>query len=183
MYPKLLSRFFGIVLMLLIAACSSSNQTQDVQHYVGQVEGTDAFIGLVTDGSQITAYVCDGTDTTISILAWFKGSLSENAFTLVNDNNLTLTGKIDSGKASGSLSLADGSQHAFVSEIAEGSAGVFREEKAVNGDVTVTGWIVLPNQEYRGGFIISGSSAIVGGPPAIVGGPPAIKLRLAFALP
>ena len=169
----------SVLFALFLSSCSSTNQTQDILHYVGKVEGTDAFIGLVTDGTRITAYVCDGDGTDINISAWFKGELSDNSFTLQSVDPLILAGELASGKINGTLQLADGSQHAFMADVVDSPAGVFRQEESENGSTVVTGWIVLPNQEYRGGKF----SSIVGGPPAIVGGPPAIVSRMTLSLP
>ncbi|HET9909198.1 MAG TPA: hypothetical protein VFQ23_21290 [Anaerolineales bacterium] len=166
-----------IFLALTLAACSGAPQSQDAQHYVGAVDGSDAFIGLVSDGINIRAYVCDGTTDSVNISAWFQGDVSDGSFALASEGGLSLTGQITESGVDGTVGFVDSTQHSFSATSATEPAGLYRLEETVDGNTTVSGWIILPNGEYRGGLSLTN---LVGGPPAIIGGPPAIQFRLLF---
>lgn len=61
----------------LVVSCGSSvepvAEPKPKVVYVGQVDGTDARIGLVRNDAQWAAYVCGGPTTLESMTAWFEG--------------------------------------------------------------------------------------------------------------
>src|SRR5437660_1588791 len=52
--------------------------------FVGKVDGTNAFVGLVTDGEQAEAYICNG----VSFNELFIGTMAD-----ARDGRLTLVGE------------------------------------------------------------------------------------------
>lgn len=147
----------AILLSMLSAACAPATESTHaeeaghVDHFVGTVADSNAFIGLVTKDNSILAYVCDGTlQQAPTIYAWFKGDLSDNSFDLTSDNGLHLTGQIESHEVSGTVQFADGSEHAFIANVAEAPAGLYRQEETIDGNQIVSGWIVK-DSDFRGG--------------------------------
>jgi hypothetical protein len=160
------------VLLGLIAIGSASAHGEQVQPvlaqgaqltFVGSVEGTDAFIGIVTDGDRLIAYVCDGADT--GIADFYTGAAHDAAagmLTLKTDDGpdvLTLAtdaarlpGLAGSGNSlTGSFVMADGVSHAFSAELASGPGALYRtDETMADGTDAEGGWVVLNSGDVRG---------------------------------
>jgi hypothetical protein len=139
-----------IVFMAMVLDACQSHVAKTV-HYAGQVNDSKAFIAIATNGTDILAYVCDGTETDITIAEWFKGTLSGKSFSLTSKSTAQLTGQIEDGAATGTLTLADGSPFSYTAPLATGNAGLYRKEVSENGSDVIMGWIVLKDGEMRGG--------------------------------
>lgn len=102
-----------------------SNGDADVAHsataFVGKLANTQASIGLVTDGADVLAYVCDGDESADSFSQWFAGRVTDGSFALrgVDDSPdpgpyvpvyaaSSLSGRIRDGRAEGWLVLDNG---------------------------------------------------------------------------
>jgi hypothetical protein len=156
-----------VLLSVLSAGCAPTTEsappvgTQQVQQFVGTVEGSNAFIGIATQENRILAYVCDGTlEQAPTTYAWFKGEVSGNSFDLTSEDGLHLTGQLESNTANGRVQFADGSEHAFAADLARPPAGLFRLEQTVEANQIISGWIVLANREFRGGNKMSGDGSL-----------------------
>ncbi|MGN6812086.1 MAG: hypothetical protein ACTHMP_14545 [Thermomicrobiales bacterium] len=123
--------------------------------FVGKIEGTDAFIGIVSDGQHATAYVCDGT----TIVAWFNGTVTDQQIALTDSDGRQLTASLNqtasgstSLRAGGSLRTTDGAEHAFSSEQATGldRAGLYTANGVGGDSANRLGVIVLSSGEHRG---------------------------------
>jgi hypothetical protein len=146
-----------ILLTIFLSACGAQAQTPAAGHYAGQVEDSNAFIGLVINGKQLQAFFCDGTTQAVPTLwGWFLGDLNNNAFNLTNEKGDRLTGAFETNGASGTITLADGTALNFQADPVSEPAGLYRLEETIDGVDTITDWIVLANGELRGG-IKSGS--------------------------
>ena len=135
-----------ILLSLVLSACDSSSQSEvTTGSWAGKVEGTDAFIGIASNGKEVIAYVCDGQ----SISQWFKGQINSNSLELsANGATLRLDLAVDS--ASGTVTLADGGSFNFTADRASGDAGLYRLDESANGEDFVSGWVVLNDGQLRG---------------------------------
>lgn len=160
-----------ISFVLILAACGPAAEntpqagTQGLQQFVGIVEGSNAYIGIATQENRILAYVCDGTlEQAPAIYSWFRGELSGNSFDLTSEDGFHLTGQLQSNKVTGSVQFADGSEYAFAANLAEPPAGLFRLEE----NQIISGWIVLANQEFRGGKRMSGDGSLIKIEPALL---------------
>lgn len=140
-----------ILIILFLTACGT--QTQSLSgNYAGQVDGSNAFIGLVTNGESIMAFFCDGTsDVPPELWGWFRGELNDNSFDLTSENGDHLTGEFNENNASGTITLTDGTALTFQAERVDEPAGLYRNVETIDGVETVSGWIVLANDEFRGG--------------------------------
>lgn len=117
-----------VVGVVCLAGCSGDSDAgaDDAEDagFVGTVEGTDAFVGLVvaTDtaagADEALVYVCDGEE---GIREWFKSAVDDpRSFTLINDGGGTVTAELADGTWSGHVTFADGSTHGFTTVRAGG---------------------------------------------------------------
>jgi hypothetical protein len=131
--------------------------------FVGTVEGTDAFIGIVTDGDRLIAYLCDGAGA--SLADFYTGAAHDAAagmLTLKTDDGpdvLTLaTDDVSQPRLAGfgtslagSFVMADGVSHAFIAELAAGPGALYRTDETMpDGTDAEGGWVVLSNGDVRG---------------------------------
>ncbi len=141
---------------------SASAQEQLRPTFVGIVAGTDAYIGLVTNGSNLVVYVCDGLG--YNLANGFRGSVQD-----AQDGVLTLQGRdnilrleidaqslpeiIASGRGiSGSLSIGGVGNNYVLLEPARGPGGLWlQREQLEDGSTVEGGWVVLNNGSIRGG--------------------------------
>jgi hypothetical protein len=146
---------------LFLAACGGddgdaeapeANAVQDrapASAYVGRVEGSDAFVALVAEGSRLVGYVCDGRE----VSSWLEGSSFEDGRAQLENRDGQAVGEatLDPASASGEVEV-DGASHRFTAELAEDSAGLFRRTRGEPGEegFRETGWIVLDDGSVKG---------------------------------
>ncbi len=129
----------------------------------GTVEGTDAFVAVASNGTEVMAYVCDGK----SIATWFKAADGSDGVNLasgdlaITSGTLTLQTKLTTDALSGSIILADGSSHKLVGTRLSGDAGLYRSEEKIDGEDNVGGWVVLSDGQLRGA-LLGPNAAFVG---------------------
>jgi hypothetical protein len=141
-----------ILFTLFLTACGGQTQTPITGSFAGQVESSNAFIGLATNSERLIAFYCDGTtEAPPELWGWFRGEVSGNAFDLTNEGGDRLAGEFSADGASGTITLANGTALTFQAEEVNEPAGLYRQEETVDGVETITGWIVLANEELRGG--------------------------------
>ncbi|MBI3152398.1 MAG: hypothetical protein HYZ21_09710 [Chloroflexi bacterium] len=143
-----------ITLSLLISACGASKSATDgiTGVWVGDIEGTDTFIGIASNGSEVMVYVCDGN----TISQWFYGQAGEENLDLaagtlnLSDANSNVQAQLAVDGASGSVTLANGQSFNFQVPRAAGDAGLYRLEETGNDEQWVSGWVVLNDGQLRG---------------------------------
>jgi hypothetical protein len=148
----------ALIAMLLAApAAASASARAGRVGYVGTVGGTHAFVAVVTQGSHVSAYVCDSK----TIAQWFKGSLRAGKATLTSSDGYVLRVAIGSGKATGSLRVPGqgGAVDPFSSVRDAKPAGLYRGVKTVAGKRYVGGWIILPDGRQRG-EVVTGATVV-----------------------
>jgi hypothetical protein len=77
-----------------------------------------------------------------------RGSVSAGAFD-IGANGITVIGRLSGDKAGGTVTLPDGSKHAFLAgsrTYGFNMAGLYRADATFNGVAYVDGWIVNPNR-------------------------------------
>jgi hypothetical protein len=123
--------------------------------YVGRVEGTRAFVGVVVRGSDVMAYVCDGR----KLARWFGGRLRDGRAVLRSASGEELELRL-SDVARGTLRLPGREAASFVAVAAHGRAGLFRSERAGTSPGrparVLTGWVRLNDGSLRGGTVVNG---------------------------
>jgi len=114
-------------------------------------------IVLSSDGARVLAYFCDGTDShPATVSRWMRGDIVGGAVKVIA-GGVTLVAQLQGRRASGTLTLADGTSLPFTahSRWPDGAEwGVYRGEEDFNGVHYVGGWIAYP--EKRAGALRSG---------------------------
>jgi len=119
--------------------------------FVGQVEGTTAYIAVVTTPTDATVYVCDEGNLGL----WFTGQpASDGSLKSVHPSGASVELTLAAGEARGSVAI-DGVSHPFVAETAVYPAGLWEgfdiEPALAEGrDLARYGWIVLADGTQRG---------------------------------
>ncbi len=103
------------------------------QVFVGQVQASQAFIGLTVTGEDITIFVCDGTKTSVSYWHWFTGKVRNGAVDITAADSEHVTAQFSTDTVTGTVTLNDKVAHPFNAVHATGSAGVFRTEFTIDG--------------------------------------------------
>lgn len=135
-----------VLAMAALAACGGGAAPKST-HYVGKVEGTDAYIGIARNGAGVTAYVCDGQ----SVATWFKGKANgDGSIDLTSADGSKLQGTLSGDTFSGSFTPAGGAAQAYTASKASGDAGLYRLEETADGGTVVGGWVVLADGSLRG---------------------------------
>lgn len=142
---------------LLLAACGASNPTATPTptitahkvaptNYVGRVSGTEILVAIGLDGDKLTAFVSDGQ----TLGEWFKDEIAGNQLHLHSDNGMHLVAQLNPTDVRGLIVLADNTELDFRATPASGAAGLYESEETINGQKTLTGWILLPDGQQRG---------------------------------
>ena len=169
----LVSTTLSCLSLAALAACSSSTPPIGAANaasldeaaaadwgYVGEVDGTDAFIAVVVGGEEAVIYVCNGAE---EIAEWFSGSvLSDGAIDVDNDAGARVVATVGDDAIEGTVTLPDGSLHAFSTEPAVIGAGLYRVtgDEAKAAEITA-GWVVANDGEQRGSLRIRGANKTV----------------------
>ena len=133
---------------LVLGACGGASQPSTAAMsgaWVGKVEGTDAFIGIASNGEEAMVYVCDGK----TITQWFHGPAGSNGLDL-SAGSARLETQLATDSATGSITLADGRAVEFQAARAAGDAGLYRSEETVDAEKWTAGWVVLNDGQLRG---------------------------------
>jgi hypothetical protein len=119
--------------------------------WVGQVTGTDAFIGISRLGQDWLVYVCDGRDGKLTISEWFKGSQPGDSIDLKSKAGAQLAGQLSGDTVAGTFRLSSGGQaYVYSASLASGDAGLIRLEQTIDGQPWIGGWIQLTDHQLRG---------------------------------
>ncbi len=139
---------------LILAACGGqpTASTGIAAAWTGKVDGTDAYIAIASNGTELMAYVCDSQ----SVAQWFHGEAGKDKLDLVagtvdlSNETAKLIATLTQDSATGTVTLADGQTHTFTATKATGDGGLYRSEETVNNEQLVGGWVVLNDGQLRG---------------------------------
>ncbi len=161
----------SVVLALLLAACTDTSSppapaAEDSPvapatsgprgSWAGRLDGTEAFVAVVADGTQIAAYICDSGP----IAEWFFGAATGSDLTLVSSTGATLALSLAdaSAPASGVLRLSDGATHAFQATPST-TPVLFRADAESDQGRQIAGWIQI-GTETRGSLALVSATGI-----------------------
>jgi hypothetical protein len=122
---------------------------------VGRVEGSEMFIAIITDGTSVRAYLCNGTVDEGTLDLWFEGSWHGSGQATLRAAKLALTIERSGAGYTGQLHTADGKQLAFTAaEPRDDAAGLLKLERQDpdTGEIVDKHAIVLDNGDMRGTF-------------------------------
>jgi hypothetical protein len=131
--------------------------------YVGKAEGSGPYIALVTDGKEVTGYICNGTPHSKAanlVSAWLKPTSVAGGKATLENRKGERVGSVafSDGGAAGQVSLG-GQDLSFLAQPPKGDAGLYRATKGpwdTPGSIEV-GWILLADGTQRGAIAKSGS--------------------------
>jgi hypothetical protein len=143
--------------LLVLGACDDDAAEDGTgfdaaEGFVGELEGTNAFVAVVADEDSVEVYACDGD---AGIATQLTGEVDDpTEFALSNDNGEAAEVAFADGAYSGSITFADGSTHEFTTEAAEGDAGLYHATSTLPESIERAGWIVRNDGEQRGSYEI-----------------------------
>jgi hypothetical protein len=117
-----------------------------VRTFVGRVKSSEALIGIVANGDQLRAYVCDSATTA----EWFRGKAEAGGPELASAGGLRLAARIEPDAARGVVTFQAGTTLEFEAIPATGQAGLYRFEETLQAISYVSGWIVLADGTQAG---------------------------------
>lgn len=117
----------------------TSGKPQADKTFVGAVEGSQTYIGLVIQNGIAVIYLCDGG----AVSEWFGGQVTDGKLDLTSDKGTHLVATSSGDLVTGTLTLA-GAQPLGFSAIpaVEGQTGLFRHKGDKDRVTYLTGWIV-----------------------------------------
>jgi hypothetical protein len=132
----------------------TSEETEDAQpmSFVGHVRGGAATLAVVVDGSEATAYFCDGAD----LESWLGGRSFAGRLELSGDNG-SLDADVDENRTSGSVRV-EGQRFGFTLRQVDPPEGLYRFADTVDGAEVKGGWIVLPSGRQVGLLTVDGET-------------------------
>ncbi|HXV93055.1 MAG TPA: hypothetical protein VD813_07140 [Pseudonocardia sp.] len=114
---------------------------------VGRVSGTDALVGVVVQGDEVVAYVCDGP---AALGERFFGTLDGDRAVLTSAGGARLELTLSGATATGTFTPAGGEPAPFTAEPGGAGAGVYFADGIERGAAVHAGWIVLPDGTQTG---------------------------------
>jgi hypothetical protein len=151
---------------------------------VGRVDGSRAYIALVSDGRRLGGYLCDGR--TLSV--WLEPTRLDDGHAKLRSRRGGALGDVALGASSGRGTVRlGGVAHAFAVSRASGRAGLYRAVagRAETRGAVEAGWIVIADGSVRGAanrFIDPNSNPIVRPAPALAFGDGSVRAPGASAL-
>ena len=146
-----------LVLAALLVPASASAVTVPAVHYTAQLDGTDAFVGIVKRGSRFRAYVSDATAKGATLSVWFRGDLGPNGHVSGSTHGVGLEATLARGSGTGTVTLPDGRALDFRADSGFGGALIERSYRHA-GRHYLSGWVVLRDKRVRGRTSVPGTA-------------------------
>jgi hypothetical protein len=144
----------ALLALVLVAGPGSAAPAKPLRGvYVGRVAGTHAFVAVAVGHGQARAYLCDSR----RLAVWLPLGKLRGTSVNLDGSRVRLTGSVGRTSAQGTVTLADGTRHAFHALLAprDGAVGLYRGQTKVNGKTYVAGWILLRRGAQRGNVLAS----------------------------
>lgn len=121
--------------------------------FVGKVDGSDAYIALVSDSKRLLGYVCDSR----LVSGWLDVAVIRDGTAILSSRGGKVLGQasFSADAVSGELMIG-GARRSFSATPASADAGLYRAARIKRQDGTLSkgeielGWIVLPDGTQRG---------------------------------
>jgi hypothetical protein len=152
-----------VVLAVLLVPSTASAVTVPAVHYTAEINGTDAFVGIVKRGARFRAHVSDARAAGATVSVWFRGDLGPDGHVSASAYGVGLDADLTRGSGTGTVTLPDGRVFTFKADSGFGGALIERSYRHA-GRRYLSGWIVLRDKRVRGrtsvpGTAFDGSSA------------------------
>jgi hypothetical protein len=123
--------------------------------FVGKVDGSDAYIALVSDAKRVVGYVCDSKQ----VSGWLDVAAIRDGKAVLSSRSGTALGQatFSADGVSGEVTIG-GARHSFSATRSTADAGLYRAARVQRQDgrlgtgETEVGWVVLPDGTQRGGL-------------------------------
>jgi hypothetical protein len=154
----------SLAFILALAACSSDDGQGDdtPPSVVARVDGSEAFVAFVSDGSTFFAYVCDGTPAGVMHTSWFVGGIVDGAFAVMNPGGSKLDGRTGD-PVTGTYTPVGGSAQSFTAQSSVAPSGLYFGERGEGDAEQWGGWVVI-GTEQRGAVVNRKVGDIIGNP-------------------
>jgi hypothetical protein len=146
-----------LVLAALLVPATASAVTVRAVHWTAQIDGTDAFVGIVKRGSGLRAYVSDATAKGATLSVWFRGDLGADGHVSASSHGIGLEADLARGTGTGRVTLPDGRAFDFNADSGFGGALIERSYRHA-GRHFLSGWVVLRDKRVRGRTSIPGTA-------------------------
>src|SRR5918994_4817722 len=145
------------VLAGTLAPAAASAVTPPTFQYTGQLQGTEAFVGIVKKGDRFRAYVSDATPRRATLSVWFRGDVGLDGHVSTTAYGVGLEADLERRAAAGTVTLPDGRVFEFTAETGFGGGLVDRSYRHA-GVSYRSGWIVLGDDPVRGRTTVAGTA-------------------------
>jgi hypothetical protein len=125
--------------------------------FVGKVANSNAYVAIENRGGKVEVYICDGTETTITIATWLDGTLINGTLAATSEDGASVTGTLTGNTISGTFKLANNSSLNFTAALSDQAPANLWQNLSDFGNPTTIGiserlgWIVLPDGTQKGG--------------------------------
>jgi len=147
---------WAAALALVAAAILSTSGRADSAGgtWIGPLNGSSAFVAIVSDGDQLVGYVCDNG----TVGSWFFSSDGAlGAHRIIGKDGSVLDVTLDDKRARGTFTK-DGDVQSFEARATDKQV-LFRADAVAGGSTVLAGWIQNGN-ESRGTLITGGSTLL-----------------------
>lgn len=145
------------VLAVVLVPASATAVTPRPAHYTGEVQGTNAFVGIVKRGDRFRAYVSDATPKGATLSVWFRGDLGTDAHASASAYGVGLEANLARQSATGTLTLPDGRAFRFLADSGFGG-GLIERSYRHEDQHYLSGWVVLRDKRVRGRTMLHGTA-------------------------
>ena len=151
----------SVLLAHTLAGCSAAEEpakpaaTVEPGTYVGQVEGSDARVGVVAGASSMVVFVCGGPTSVATATAWLEGARSQGGATsLASASGSLVVERSDAAnEVTGKLSGGPSPLTFRAQRVPEGSAAGIYEGRDAEGRYGV---LADPQASLQGAFVRKG---------------------------
>lgn len=128
------------------AATQLAQETPPARTYVGTVRGTDSYVAILFDGRNAMAAVFNGDNVGLQEL---RGTATREGLVLVSPTGANIRAKVADDRITGTVKLSTGATHLFNAALATGDAGLYYDERTVDGVGYVAVQILLSDGSSR----------------------------------
>jgi hypothetical protein len=139
---------------LSLTACGQKTErapaTEPLQTFVGKVDGSSSYIGLITDGKRLSGFVTDGGENA----KWFATAEldGDGKAPLVQRDGYALGEATVSDETASGEVLVGLASHSFDASLATGESGLFTAAERNGESSYEAGWVLLPDGSERGTY-------------------------------
>lgn len=148
----------SLFILLVFYSCEKTSIEQETTFFeiqgengfVGNLDGTNAFISILLGEEEGIVYICNGGE---GISEWFIGQISDTRkIHFTNTKGAKITASLINNSFEGETTMIDGSSYPFKATVNTGIyGGIYKviDEKAKQAGIEAT-WVVKSEEDQRG---------------------------------